>query len=138
MRNVLVANYDSYDIDQVICDMTESYVVDDDLAPEPLNVMELVRRYQSPAAGFATGSHSHAHPQSQFLQLHRISGFKIDPSFFVKYPGLFDATAIAKGACASIRIHERGDVCQRPLPLTGGSAGVYLDMVALGKEGGFR
>ena len=148
IRNVMITNYEAYDVDQVICDMTDSYVVEDEHGfqnqGEPLNVMEMVRRYHSPADDtriiqpWVDSTTSHLHPQSQFLQTHGISRFKIDPSFFVKYPGLYDATAIAKRSCSSIRIHERAEVNHRPMPFTIASANAYLDMITQAKANAFR
>jgi hypothetical protein len=148
IRNVMVTNYESYDVDQVICDMTDSYVVEDEHGfqnqGEPLNVMEMVQRYHSPAEDtriihpWANSTTSHLHPQSQFLQTHGIYRFKIDPSFFVKYPGLYDATAIAMRSCSSIRIHDRVEANHRPLPFTVASANAYLDMITQAKANAFR
>ena len=142
IRNAMVANYDSYDVDQVICDMTDAYVVDEHT--NPLNVMEMVKRYSSPTEDtrmvqpYENANSSHLHPQSDFLQAHRIHRFKIDPSFFVKYPGLYDATAIARTPCSSIQIHNRAEANHRPLPFSVRSANAYLDMTVQAKSNGFR
>ena len=149
IRNVMVTNYEMYDVDQVICDMTDAYVVEnqhsvENTKPESCNVMEMVQRYPPSAEDaritqlYANLDTSRFHPRSQFLQTHHIQGFKIDPSFFVKYPGLYDATAIAKTSCSSIRIHERVEVKHRPLPFTAASASKYLDMVTQAKANAFQ
>lgn len=146
IRNVMAVNYESYPVDEVICDITDAYVVENedgfqDPQLEPLSVMEMVQRYNSPGDDtrlvhpYADITASQLHPQAQFLQTHR---FKIDPSFFIKYPGLYDATAIAKTSCSSIRIHERVEINHQPLPFSVASANAYLDVISQAKANEFR
>lgn len=116
LRDLLILNYESYDLDQVICDMTDAYVVEEEdrigsTRRQYYNLMDLVQRSLCPASENVLSREEYLvrdlfqktrtfttirDEQSGRNRIHR---FKIDPAFFEKYPGLFDASAMARGVC---------------------------------------
>lgn len=119
MRENLILNHESYDIDQVVCDMTNAFVVevedntpvfDDTGVPIPVvgkgcgyNLMELV---QWTSIFGPLDNHSHEAltvmgmlrnmTASQRASINSIHRFKIDPRFFQKYPSLYDPEAVSR------------------------------------------
>ncbi len=124
LRDALIRSYSMYDLDTLICDLTEAYVMEDTAtandnfidssssSSSSYNVMDMVLKTlgTSSAGGGYSGTFlpgpglfdfpsnvsstacTHSTPLSN-SQLHQ---FKIDPSFFAKYPGLYHTSAVAR------------------------------------------
>jgi len=134
-------NQDSLDLDAAICDLAAAYVVefesDDELAAPKttLNLMDAVNdslRSGIPLLGSAGDEESRrsiypagtmAHSRRRLLATGNIHEFKIDSSFFAKYPALYDPSAVANGI-ADVPV-AMGTV-QSPLQLNQHSAQAYI------------
>jgi hypothetical protein len=148
LRDLLILNYQYYNVDQVICDMTNAFVVeieengrviDDHELDFPdtskgysYNLMELVERtlvfgpmdVQSQqeltliSLLRSTGS-------SQYSSIeHPIHRFKLDPRFFDKYPALYDPNAESKFRPKNPPFIQKS---QLPLPFTTESVKEYMN-----------
>jgi hypothetical protein len=141
LRDLFILNQDSFDLDEVICDLAAAYVVEfepDDYPPTPketLNLMDAVQHSLHsgiPLIGTTgvQGSDQRTHSGGKAsCTRHKVPAaanihkFKIDSSFFAKYPALYDASAVANGlANAPVTM---GTV-RSPLQLTNYSAQAYI------------
>lgn len=154
IRDRLILNSEAYDIDQIICDMAEAYVVErlgtPGLATQPCNLLDLV---QFSLQASMNPSTCHSIPvvssisrdawskravvdraitifSSQLPRPFRVPGFKIHPSFFARYPSLYDPSAVADDAAnipaSTIRL-------QRAFPLNQRVANSYIKVLLHGK-----
>ena len=141
LRDQFILNQDSLNLDAAICDLAAAYVVefesDDELAAPKttLNLMDAVNdslRSGIPLLGSAGDEESRrsiypagtmAHSRRRLLATGNIHEFKIDNSFFVKYPALYDPSAVANGI-ADVPV-AMGTV-QSPLQLNQHSAQAYI------------
>ncbi|OQU98707.1 hypothetical protein CLAIMM_04451 [Cladophialophora immunda] len=117
LRDSLISTYMAYDLDTMICHLTEAYVKEPGVgesSASSLNVMDLVLTSLNSghgASGFTTSQPdllfaypttaasptcSHSTPPTD-SQMHR---FKIDPSFVAKYSHLYHPSAVAKQTVA--------------------------------------
>ena len=144
MRDLIIPNYDSYDVDQVICDMTDAYVIEgEDESDLPgsessFNLMDAVE--QSLHSGMETRGGKISNDGHRITSLlnrstatprrdqssSKLHQFKLDPSFFVKYPGLYDPDAVARSMPPRM---IGGSRMQRPLPLTINAIRYYVDLL---------
>lgn len=152
IRDRLILNFEAYDIDQIICDMAEAYVVErigpPGHAPQPCNLLDLVQcslqaslnPHSCHPAGPVTISRdawSKRHVvdraiaifSSQLPRPFRIPGFKIHTSFFGRYPTLYDPSAVAEH---TVTIPASTVRLQRALPLSQGAAENYLQVLVRG------
>lgn len=145
LRDLLILNHESYDVDQVICDMTNSFVVEIEenrsIFDEHLsvvgkgysyNLMELVERtlvfgpmdsqsQQELAVMRLLGSVASSKHPSVAHPIHR---FKLDPRFFDKYPALYDANAESKYRPKNPPLIQKS---QLPLPFTTDTVKEYMN-----------
>lgn len=150
LRDLLILNYQSYDVDQVICDLANAFVVeiessktsidesDPALAPNTrgngcsYNLMELVEQtlvfgqkggqsqQELLAMGLLLSTASSQHTSTD----HPIHRFKLDPRFFDKYPALYDANAESHFRPRNQSLLLKAQV---PLPFTTDSAKHYMN-----------
>lgn len=154
MRDVLILDYESYNVDQVIVDMTNFFVVEveDSMPPVvgtgldlPLpslcsgrsyNLMDLVERtlmfgpLDSRTQQQVTLPHLLRSMVSNAYAQHPIHSFKLDPRFFHKYPGLYDANAESKYQSAHPSSAQRSEL---PLPFTVESVKKYMNVALQAK-----
>jgi len=116
LRDLLILNQESFDVDAVIYDLAAAYVVEVEVEPHDYlpvvrktwNLMDAVQgslRSGMPLLGSAGCQESehvysagrtpctNSKPTAE-TEIHR---FKIDSSFFAKYAALYDPTAVANG-----------------------------------------
>ena len=151
LRDLLILNYESYDVDQVVCDMTNAFVVEvEEAGPfaneshlgvplinapstgSSFNLMELVQR--TLVSGPIQRGNLQELMAFRLLQStasfdyasveHPIHRFKLDPSFFDKYPALHDANAVSKYRARHFAFTQK---CQLPLPYNTDTAKKYMD-----------
>jgi hypothetical protein len=152
IRDRLILNFEAYDIDQIICDMAEAYIVDrvgpSGHAPQPCNLLDLVQysiqASLDPYTCHPSGASSISRDawskrpvvdraitifSSQLPRPFRIPGFKIHSSFFGRYPTLYDPSAVAENAmnipASTIRL-------QRALPLSQKATDNYMKVLIRG------
>jgi hypothetical protein len=141
LRDHFILNQDSIDLDEVICDLAAAYVVEFEPDHEPsapkttLNLMDAVLnslRSGIPLLSSTAdeGSEQSMHSARRASGTHRalpaaanIHEFKIDSSFFAKYPALYDPSAVANGIADAPVV--MGTV-QPPLQLTHHSVQAYM------------
>lgn len=152
IRDRLILNYESYDIDQIICDMAEAYVVDrvgpPGHASQPCNLLDLVQysvqasmnpyAYQPADASSSSCDDWKKRPvvdraisifSSQLPRPFKIPGFKIHPGFFGRYPTLFDPSAVAED---TLNIPRSSIRLQRALPLSQVATENYIKVLIRG------
>ena len=146
IRELIIPNYDSYDVDQVICDMTDAYVVEgedpsDWSSGDSFNLMDMVQRSLHSGVELGRSGDKSSNPTLRITSLltkaatnlgrepgtNQIHRFKVDPSFFVKYPGLYDPNAVAKNTVPRTFGASR---MQGPLPLSIQSIRHYVDLLS--------
>lgn len=154
IRDRLILNLEAYDIDQVICDMAEAYVVEritpSGHATQSCNLLDLVQwslhASMDPFNCYPLTSSSNisrnawckkavvdraiANFSSQLPAPFRIPGFKIHPSFFGRYPSLYDPSAVVENAANIAPSVLR---LQRAIPLSQKVADSYIKVLVQGK-----
>ncbi|KAK6380738.1 hypothetical protein LTS17_004938 [Exophiala oligosperma] len=154
IRNRLIIS-DGYDIDQVFCDMTEAFVLQKEAATQEGAVMYKSVIGLLRAALVSAGSSSPS-PSSSSSESHGGSGdifdegplkrtkaassaycqqlinfgrwvVKLDPSFFSKYPSLYDPAIVSSGPCWDLLGRESR--IQRPKPLTTEAINTYANLL---------
>ncbi|KAF2795963.1 hypothetical protein K505DRAFT_335587 [Melanomma pulvis-pyrius CBS 109.77] len=157
LRDRLILNYQSYNVDQVICDMTNAFVVEveerspiNDQSHSQLdlpristgcscsyNLMELVEQtlYFGPLENHSpqelTVMKLLRSTASSKFSAYPIHSFKLDPRFFDKYPALYDANAESKCRPRNAPIIQKS---QLPLPFTTDSVREYMNAVLHAKR----
>jgi hypothetical protein len=157
LRDLLILNYNSYDVDQVVCDMTNSFVVEiednrpifDESHPAfalptigkgySFSLMELVERtlvfgpMDSQSQQELTVMRLlRSMESSKYASLeHPIHRFKLDPRFFDKYPALYDANAESKYRPKNAPFIHKS---QLPLPFTTETVREYMDAALQAKS----
>jgi hypothetical protein len=140
LRDRLIGSYLAYDLDTMICHLTEAYVREPGVgesSANSFNVMDFVLNsldstaahggilYAYPSTASTTCSHSTPPNDSQ---MHR---FKIDPSFVVRYPRLYHPSAVAKQPIARpVGVPKLAP----PSPLTPATMQVYLNLLLQNKS----
>lgn len=145
IRNMLILNQDAFDLDTVVADLAAAYVYEtesneySDGVGETRNLMDAVHnslRCGMPllgGAGSQTGSGQHVvaacggelppttrkRPTAAAV----VHQFKVDSSFFAKYPALYDMTAVGKRAASPPVAF--GNV-PSPLQFTNSAAQAYM------------
>ncbi|KAF1816929.1 hypothetical protein P152DRAFT_453537 [Eremomyces bilateralis CBS 781.70] len=156
LRDLLILNYEFYDVDQVICDMTNAFVVEiedhrtifDESHPGlslPIgkgygyNLMELVERtlvfgpMDSQSQQELTVMRllqSMASSKNASIE-HPIHRFKLDPRFFDQYPALYDANAESKYRPKNLPFVQKS---QLPLPFTTETVKEYMNVALHAKS----
>ena len=158
LRDLLILNYQSYDVDQVICDMTNAFVVEieeDRPISDPshprldlpniciggysYNLMEIVERTldygpmeNQSAQELTVMTLLRSMGSSKDASMHHpIHHFKLDPRFFDKYPALYDANAESKYRPKNPPLVQKS---QLPLPFTTDSVREYMNAVLHAKR----
>ncbi|KAJ4375407.1 hypothetical protein N0V83_002494 [Neocucurbitaria cava] len=157
LRDLLILNYQSYDIDQVVCDMTNAFVVEIEESIPILDTSDPAVNLPSISAGYsynlmelverasAFGPMENPNPQElavmSLLQStestkyssmqHPIHRFKLDPRFFDKYPALYDTNAESKYRPRHPPFVQKS---QLPLPFTTDSVKEYMNAVLHAKR----
>ncbi|OCT45293.1 hypothetical protein CLCR_05926 [Cladophialophora carrionii] len=157
LRDSLIGTYMTYDLDTMVCHLTEAYVREPGLDGESsttagFNVMDFVLNslhsghgasgsgssstisqpgflfaYPTTAAASTTTTCSHSTPPTD-SQMHR---FKIDPSFVAKYPRLYHPSAVAKQTIARPAGVPK---LAPPSPLTPAAMQMYLNLLLQNKS----
>ncbi|RFU33283.1 hypothetical protein B7463_g3054, partial [Scytalidium lignicola] len=154
IRDRLILNLEAYDIDQVICDMTEAYIIERinplGNTPQSCSLLDLVQWSLHAAMDFFNSNplsgtssitrdawckklivdRATANFYSQLPKPFHIPGFKIHPNFFERYPSLYDPSAVAENtaniATSSLRL-------QRAIPLSQKIADSYIKVLIQAK-----
>lgn len=157
LRDRLILDYESYDVDQVMCDMVNAFVVEiEDNTPilheshsgvalpivgrgYSYNLMELVeqtlmvgpmeRRNQRDLMAMRLLRNVGTAKQPSIE--HRIHHFKLDPRFFDKYPALYDANAESKYRPSNAPFLQ---ISQLPLPFTTNTVKEYMNAALRAKH----
>ncbi|EXJ56033.1 hypothetical protein A1O7_08964 [Cladophialophora yegresii CBS 114405] len=148
LRDSLISTYMTYDLDTMVCHLTEAYVREPGFGESSttgFNVMDFVLNtldsghgasgstmsrpgflfaYPTTAASTAC---SHSTPPTD-SQMHR---FKIDPSFVAKYPRLYHPSAVAKQTIARPAGVPK---LAPPSPLNPAAMQVYLNLLLQNKS----
>lgn len=149
LRDSLISQYANYDLDTMICDLTEAYIMEEDSADSASNVMDMVlgslavvdplcghsmttatafnqqQLFDFPATVSPTAC-THSSP-SGASRLHQ---FKIDPAFFAKYPHLYHPSAAGRRPVSRPVSFPR--LCP-PAPLTSHLMQAYLNLLLQNK-----
>ncbi|CAO2654536.1 Nn.00g112690.m01.CDS01 [Neocucurbitaria sp. VM-36] len=157
LRDLLILNYRSYDVDQVICDMTNAFVVEVEESKPVIDQAHPALHLPSVSTGYSYnlmelveqsldfGPMENQNPQEltvmRLLQStkssecssvrHPIHRFKLDPRFFDKYPALYDADAESKYRPKNPPFVSRS---QLPLPFTRDSVKEYMNAILHAKR----
>lgn len=141
LRDHFILNQDSLDLDAAICDLAAAYAVEFEPDGDPavpkttLNLMDAVNdSLQSgiplldSAGGEGSGQSIYsagmrAHSRRKPLSTGNIHKYKIDSSFFVKYPALYDPSSVADGI-ADVPITL--GIVQPPIQFNPHSAQAYI------------
>lgn len=141
LRDQFILNQESFDLDEVICDLAAAYVVEvegGDYSPAPKKTLNLLDAVQGSLRSglpllsdtgaeeieqniYSGGKAPCTHPKPPAAA--NIHEFKVDSSFFAKYPALYDPSAVANGM-ANTPI-AMGSV-QFPVPFSNQSAQAYI------------
>lgn len=155
IRNALIIS-EGYDIDQVFCDMTEAFVLQKEESGSQINeiggvayktVVSLLQSALRSAVvgnGSDSGHGNNVEAEDVFSDgpLKRTKAassaycqqlinfgrwvLKLDPSFFQKYPGLYDSTVVASGPSWVLLNSPK---IQRPKPLDAEAMNTYANLL---------
>lgn len=157
LRDQLILNYRSYDVDQVICDMTNAFVVEveecgssrfqkqSDISTPisyqgySYSLMDLVERtlistpldIKSSQEPTLTEMLQNTTSLQNSLVQYPVHRFKLDPRFFEKYPALYDNSAESKYRPKNPPGVQRS---QLPLPFTTESEKEYMNAMIQAKS----